>query len=367
MRLFILSLMLMAVQNLYAQEVNLLVGTYTNRKSEGIYVYKFNTSTGELKPVSTLFVKNPSYLALSKDKKHVYAVSEDGDNKGGVSAFSFDEATGKLNFINSQLSNGDNPCYVSIDNSGKWVAVGNYSGGNLSILPVKDDGSLGEAVQTIQHNGTGANKERQEQAHVHAVVFTPDGKYLAVTDLGLDKIMLYPFSADNEKPLDENATATNTKPGSGPRHIIFHPNLPFAYTIEELSGEVSAYSYKNGSLEHMQSITSHPKNYKGEIGSAAIKLSKDGKCLYASNRGESNTIAVFAINHSTGKLSTNGIFNSGGKAPRDFTLDPSDKFILSANGDSDNIMIYKRNKKNGLAEGAGKQISTPNPVCLVFF
>ena len=365
MRLLILSL-LMATQVVTAQEKYLLVGTYTGKKSEGIYVYKFNTSTGEMKKVSSVKTENPSYLAVSNDKKFVYSVNENGNDKGAVSAFSFDESTGKLSFINTQLTNGDHPCYISLDKSGKWVVAGNYSGGNFSVFPVSDDGSLGAAAQVIEHSGSSANKQRQEKPHVHSVVFTPDGKYLSVTDLGTDKIYMYPFDASAEKPVAEKAIEVATAPGSGPRHIIFHPSLPYAYTIEELSGNVSAYKMENDSLTHIQSISSHPKDYKGDIGSAAIKISGDGQTLYASNRGGSNTLAAFAIDQQSGRLKLNGIKDSGGKAPRDFTIDPTDKYILSANGGSDNVTIFKRNAKTGVPEGAGNQVSIGQPVCLVF-
>jgi 6-phosphogluconolactonase len=359
--------MLITVQNMIAQEAYLLAGTYTKGGSKGIYVYKFNTKTGDLKAVGTTFTENPSYLAISKDKKHVYAVNENGDNKGAVSAFSFDKATGKLTLINSQSSHGDHPCYISVDKTNKWVVAGNYTGGNFSVYPVKQDGSLGEAVQTIQHTGNSVNKSRQEKPHVHSVVFSPDEKFLAVTDLGTDRIMIYPFNPQKDKPVNEKAIEVKSKPGSGPRHIIFHPGHPFAYVIEELSGEVSAYRVKNGNLQHFQSVSTHPKNYKGDIGSAAIKLSKDSKFLYASNRGESNTIAVFALDPSSGKLTLKEIVNSGGKAPRDFTIDPSDNYLLSANASSDNVTIFKRNRKTGVLQETGKQESIPQPVCLVFF
>ena len=366
MRFVFFILMMMTMNVLFAQENYLLVGTYTGKKSEGIYVYKFNTTTGAMEKVSSVFTENPSYLALSKDKKFVYSVNENGNNKGGVSAFSFDEATGKLTKINSQLSHGDHPCYISIDNSGKWVVAGNYTGGNLSVYPVKEDGSLGEAAQVIQHSGGSVNKQRQEKPHVHSVVFTPDGKYLAVADLGTDKLYMYPFNASAEKPVAEKAVENATAPGAGPRHITFHKSLPYAYTIEELSGKVSAYSVgTDGTLKNIQTISSHPKDYKGDIGSAAIKISGDGKSLYASNRGGSNTIASFNIDQQTGKIKLQKIVSSGGKAPRDFTIDPTDKFILSANGGSDNITITKRNQ-DGTPEDAGKQVAIPQPVCLVF-
>lgn len=368
MRLLLLTIAMMTSVALTAQEKTLLVGTYTGKKSEGIYVYKFNTSTGEMKKVSSTFTENPSYLALSPDKKFLYSVNENGDGKGGVSAFSFDDASGKITPINSQLTHGDHPCYISVDKSGKWVVAGNYSGGNFSVFPIQADGSVAEAAQVIAHTGSGANKQRQEKSHVHSVVFTPDGKFLAITDLGTDKIYLYPFDASAAKPVAEKAVETSTAPGAGPRHIIFHSTLPYAYTIEELSGKVSAYSVsKDGSLKNIQTISSHPDGYTGDIGSAAIKISSDGKSLYASNRGGSNTIAAFSIDGNSGKVTLKKIVPSGGKAPRDFTVDPTDKFILSANGGSDNVTIFKRNAQTGVPEETGKQVSILQPVCLLFY
>jgi 6-phosphogluconolactonase len=368
MKMIFLGLMMVSGVVLFAQDKYLLVGTYTGKNSEGIYVYKFNAANGDMQKVSSTMTENPSYLAVSPDKKFVYSVNENGNDKGGVSAFSFDAASGKLTFLNSQLSHGDAPCYISVDNTGKWVVAGNYTGGNFSIYPVKDDGSLGEAAQVIEHNGSGLKKDRQEKPHVHCVVFTPDQKYLAVVDLGTDKLYMYHFDPSAQKPLDENAVETSTAAGAGPRHIIFHKSLPYAYTIEELSGKVNVYTVNaDGTLGAIQSISAHPAGYKGDIGSAAIKISNDGKTLYASNRGGSNTIAAFSIDQSTGKVKMINIASSGGKAPRDFAVDPSDKYILSANGGSDNVTIFRRNAKTGAIESKVKEINISQPVCLLFY
>lgn len=366
MKLFFFTVMMMAMSNIYSQNY-VFVGTYTKGKSEGIYVYNMNAADGSLKKVSSIASENPSYLALSKDKKFLYAANENGNNKGGVTAFSFDAATGKLTKINEQLSNGDHPCYISVDNTGKWVVVGNYSGGNFSVYPVLENGGVGKPAQVIKHSGSSADKNRQEGPHVHSVVFTPDNNYLVVTDLGTDKIMAYPFNASSENPVTEPANPqVSATPGSGPRHIVFSTSAPYAYVIEELSGMVSAYDVNNPD-QAIQRINSHPEDYKGSKGSAAIKISNDGKFLYASNRGESNTISVFEIDASTGKLSGKGFIPSGGKGPRDFSIDPSDSYLLVANGNSDNISIYKRDKQTGLTQGAAKKLDIPAPVCIVFY
>jgi 6-phosphogluconolactonase len=367
MRLLFISVLLLFIANVMAQNNYVFVGTYTKGKSEGIYVYKINPADGSLTKVSSIKAENPSYLALSPDKKFLYAANENGNNKGGVTAFAFDAASGKLTKLNEQPSNGDHPCYVAVDNTGKWVAVGNYSGGNFSVYPVQENGSLGATAQMIKHSGSSANKSRQEGPHVHSVVFTPDNNYLVVTDLGTDKIMAYPFSAYGSKPVAEEANPqVSSTPGSGPRHLIFSKNLPVAYVIEEMSGMVAAYDVNNPEAP-IQRINSHPADYKGAIGSAAIKISNDGKFLYASNRGESNTIAVFEINQTDGKLTSKGFIPAGGKAPRDFSIDPSDNYLLIANGNSDNITIYKRNKETGLVDGEGKKMDMPSPVCIVFY
>jgi len=338
----------------------LLVGTYTSGKSEGIYVYKFNSNTGDFTPVSIAKgIKNPSFLAVSPNNKNVYAVSET-EGQGSVSAFSFNAGT--LTQLNSRPSGGNGPCYVSVDKTGKWVAVGNYGGGSFEILPITANGSLGEASTVMVHQGTSVNPQRQEKAHVHMTMFGPNNDYLFVPDLGIDKVMIYKFDAKTGSI--SNATPAIADPGHGPRHLAFHPDSKYAYLMEELSGTVAVFSYKNGKLTPVQNISSHPAGYKGAIGSADIHVSPDGKFLYCTNREESNTIAIFSINQKNGQLTPVGYESTLGKTPRNFNFDPSGNFLLVANQNSDNIVIYKRDTKTGKLTPLDKQISVPNPVCI---
>ncbi len=350
-----------------AQNFALLVGTYTNTGSKGIYVYNFNAQSGKATLVSNSdSVTNPSYLILSNNKKFIYAVNEtNGNDPGKVSAFSFDKKTGAIKLINTVLSGGDDPCYVSMSNDGKWLAVANYTSGSLSVFPVNSNGSIQPYTQLIQDTGRSINKERQEKAHVHEAVFSPDNKYLFTPDLGTDKLMIYQFHASQQKPLQAtNPAFVELTSGNGPRHIVFHPNKKFAYVVSELSGTVTAYNYANGKLKQFQEIITHPKSFKGNFGSAEVMISKDGKFLYASNRGDENTITIFSINTLTGKLTLKGYQPVKGTAPRNFIIDPTGKYLLVANQNTDNIVIFKRNTVTGLLDDKTEEIKVLKPVCL---
>ena len=361
----------------------LIVGTYTrpNTKnpSEGIYVYKFNTNTGNFSAVSKATgIKNPSFLAVSPDQKFVYSVAETSD--GSVTAYSFDKKSGNLIKLNAQSSGGADPCHVSIDKTGKWVLVGNYSGGNLSILPVNADGSLGKASQTINHEGKGPNAGRQEKPHVHSVNIAPNNRDIFVPDLGIDKIVTYSLDAKNGKLLEGKPAFTKVADGSGPRHFTVHPNGKFAYVIQELSSTVTAFNYTSGKLTPIQTITTLAKDFKDKNKSfcADIHISPDGKFLYGSNRfvdaGNKNgvfaptnmidTIVMYGIDQKTGKLTYIGNEPVLGKIPRNFMITPNGKFVLVANQETDNITIFKRDAKTGKLTPTGKQIEVPVPVCL---
>ncbi len=369
MKLRLLAIQFLIVFSSFAQQDHyLLVGTYTSGKSEGIYVYKFS-SNGTSGFVSSIKTSNPSYLAISADNKFVYAVNENSDSSrftagGSVASFSFDKKTGTLSELNKQSSGGKHPCYVAIDKTGKWLAASNYSSGNFAIMHLNKNGTADSLSENVQHNGSGPVKGRQEMAHVHSTTFTPDNKYLIVADLGIDKLMMYRFDAKKGKATPATPPAFNCSPGSGPRHFAFHPNQRFGYVMEELSGTITGFSYSNGKLKEIQHLSSHPDGYTGVRGSADIHVSPDGKFLYCSNRGESNTIGMFSIDQKTGKLTLVGHQSTMGSTPRNFNFDPSGNFLLVANQQSDNIVIFKRDKKTGLLTYTGEQIQVPNPVCI---
>ncbi len=366
MKIIFRLVILLYVLPVQAQKSYLFIGTYTSGKSEGIYVYDFNSTSGDATYKSKIKAPNPSYVTIAPDQHHVYAAFEkDSKNGGGeIGSYQFDKKSGELSFINEQASKGDNPCFVTTDKTGKWVAAANYSGGNLAVFPVKPGGGLDAASTLIQDSGSSTNKDRQEKAHVHSTFFSKDNRYLLVCDLGTDKIMIYSFNQKTGKLAPAPQRFVKTVGGSGPRHIIFSPNDKYVYLIQELTGVVVAYRYNNGRLTAIQQISAAQPGFKGFMGSADIHVSEDGKFLYCSNRGDANTITVFKINAATGKLTVAGYQSTLGKGPRNFSIDPTGNFLLVANQNTDNIIIFKRNKTTGLLTDTGKKIDVGNPVCL---
>lgn len=363
------SALMCAASSLYAQQnadYYLITGTYDSEKSDGIYVFSFESANGTAVPISHIKSSNTSYLAISADEKYVFATNENGkdDNGGEVSSFSFNKKTGKLTAINKQLSAGDHPCYIDVDKTGNWVITGNYSSGTLSVLPVAAGGRLLPAQSTIKHEGSGVNKSRQDKPHVHCTLLSTDNKWLFVPDLGTDKVMIYAFNANTGKLNPAPQPFAKIKDGGGPRHISFHPNNQFAYVIEEMAGAVTAFAYKNGTLIEIQRISSLKEGDTGFIGSADIHVSPDGKFLYASNRGGNNSIAIYSINQANGHLTLVAHQHSGGNIPRNFTIHPSGDFLLVGNQESHNIVIFRINKETGLLTDTGNRIDVSKPVCL---
>lgn len=345
-------------------DIYMLVGTYTSSKSKGIYVYRLDTVTGKAQYISETEVNNPSYLVLDKNEKFVYSVTEDeGVETSAANAFSFDKKTGKLTFINKQLTEGGAPCFINIDASGKYIVTANYSGADVSVFQTDKNGGIQPILQKIQFTGKGVDKERQKQPHIHCVQFTPDEAYLLVNDLGTDKIHKLNVNPNNKDYLSiGKPSAFPLKPGSGPRHLTFHPNEKYAYLITEISGEIVGYEYKDGNLSEIQTIKADTLNAKG---SADIHVSPDGKFVYASNRLLGDGIAIFSIDLSSGKLTKAG-YQPTGKHPRNFAITPNGSFLLAANRDSNNIQVFKRDKNTGLLYDTNQNIDLDMPVCVKF-
>lgn len=345
-------------------KLNLLIGTYTSScESKGIYVYEFDTNTAEFsfKNASSSIV-NPSYLTISNDNQFVYSVNENGaDSK--VSSFKFNSENGAINFMNSQDAKGADPCYIINDD--KNVIVANYSGGNIAVFGKNNDGSIAPAKQLIQHFGQGTNVERQEKPHVHMVYFSPDKQFVLANDLGTDKVYSYEYNPDSSSEVLKISNSIAVKSGSGPRHLTFSNDGKFVYLLQELDGTLTVFNYLNGKLKKLDETTILAKDFKGTFTAADIHVSPDGNFLYASNRGEANTISIFKIKKN-GKLESKGQSSTLGKGPRNFAIDPSGNFLLVAHQYSNDVVIFKIDKITGALEDTGKRIYLCAPVCLVF-
>jgi 6-phosphogluconolactonase len=344
---------------------NLLIGTYTNTgKSEGIYVYDFNTQTGAFRAKSIAKnITNPSYLTVSKDNKFVYSVNEDGANST-ISAFSFDPVLGKLEFLNKLDSKGADPCYIIADRNN--VIAANYSGGSIVVLGRDTDGTLTGPKQVINHSGSSIDpKGRQTSPHVHMVKFTPDGKYIVSNDLGTDKVYLYKYNAKSADNVLELSDSIAVKAGSGPRHLTFSNNGKYAYLIQEITGNLTVFAYHDGHLKVLQQTNIVPDKFKGETGAADIHLTPDGKFLYATNRGTANSITRFAV-QPNGTLVKKSNIPTAGKGPRNFSIDPSGNYLLVAHQYTNDVVIFKINKETGALSDTHKRIELGAPVCLVF-
>jgi 6-phosphogluconolactonase len=358
---------------------DLIVGTYTGGKSEGLYVYRFDTKTGEAIPVSVAKTVNPSYLVVSRDRRFVYAVNElPGDNgpasqRGSVSAFGFDPASGQLTFLNTVSSEGNDPCYLSLSPDGKYLFAANYSvaadpGGSFTVLPVVADGKLGTAALTVHHEGGGPVKGRQVNAHVHSTVFSPDGQFLFAQDLGTDKLYAYRYTPDGSRGLlgPTEWRYTDVKAGSGPRHLIFSNDGRYAYLTSELAATVSVFRYGDGHLTLEQVEKLAEPGFTGAQGAAALHLSPDGRFLYVSNRGDANDISIFAVDEATGKLERVGRQASLGKSPREFAIDPTGQWLIVGNQNSDTAYVFRRDPQTGLLGPDPRRIDIGSPVDFKF-
>lgn len=353
------------------QDRTLYVGTYTSTgKSEGIYGYGMDSSTGALTRFNSFKSVNPSFLAIDRSKRYLYAVNEVGEYAGkpggGVSAFAIDGATGNLRLLNEQATEGADPCHLSIDRKRKTLLVANYTGGSIAALPIRPDGTLGRAIDVKQHQGSGI-KEQQKGPHAHCIIFDRLERYALAADLGIDKVMIYRFNPSTGKLTPGKQPWAELQAGAGPRHLTLHPNGMYAYVINELDSTLTAFKYNDsyGALSHIETVSTLPSDFAGVSYCADVHVSPSGKFVYGSNRGH-NSIVVFEIAARTGKLKQIEHVSTGGKWPRNFTIDPTGRFLLVANQHTDNVVIFSIDDRTGRLTPTGHAAEIPVPVCLKF-
>jgi 6-phosphogluconolactonase len=357
-----------------ADKLWVYVGTYTAPgKSKGIYRYELDLTSGTLSGGEVAAeTANPSFLAVHPTRKFLYAAGEvgnfNGKKTGAVSAFALDAKTGQLTPLNQQSSGGPGPCHVTVDPSGKCVLVANYTGGSAAALPVEADGRLRPPSAVVQHTGTGADPRRQEGPHAHSINVDKGARFAMVADLGLDKVMVYRFDAEQGKLTPNDPPAAALPSGSGPRHFAFHPDGRHAYVINEMGNSVTAFDYDadRGVLTPVQTVPSLPEGLtvKGNT-TAEVQVHPSGKFLYGSNRGH-DTIAVFRIDAATGQLTPAGEQPTGGKTPRGFGIDPTGRYLIAGNQDSDTITVFRIDPATGGLTPTGSPVKVFKPVCVKY-
>ncbi len=356
-----------------ATGLRLYVGTYTTPKnaSKGIYRLDMDPRTGRLgEPVVAGEARSPSFLAIDRRERFLYAVGElstfEGQQSGAVSAFAIDPASGRLTLLNQQASGGVGPCYVSLDAGGRYALVANYGSGSVSALPIEADGRLGKATAVVQHEGAGPDPKRQTGPHAHSIRCDPAGRLVFAPDLGIDRVMIYRLGGDGTLRPGSPPGAT-LDPGSGPRHLDFHPGGRFIYVINELGCSVTVFAYdaERGAMRPVQTISTLPGGFSGLNTCADIHVHPSGRFLYGSNRGH-DSIAIFAIDGETGKLTAVGHQSTQGKTPRNFNIDPSGTWLIAANQASDSLVVFRIDGQTGLLRPADSTATVPSPVCVQF-
>jgi 6-phosphogluconolactonase len=355
-------------------EMLVYFGTYTGKKSKGIYVSRLDTATGKLSAAELAAETiSPSFLAAHPKGGFIYAVNEVSDfagkKTGAVGAFAIDAATGKLTLLNQRSSVGPGPCHLVTDKAGKNVLIANYGGGSVAVLPVGKDGSLAPASSFIQHTGSSVNKGRQAAPHAHGIYVDAANRFAYVPDLGLDQVLVYRFDAGKGTLTAGEPSSASVAQGSGPRHFAFHPKGRFAYVINEMVCTVTAFACdpKRGVLTEVQTLSSLPtgESVKPGYSTAELYAHPSGKFLYGSNRGH-DTIVGYAIDEKTGKLTLIEHTSTQGKIPRSFGIDPTGKWLLAGNQNSDTVVVFGIEAKTGRLTPTGQTIEVGAPVSFAF-
>jgi 6-phosphogluconolactonase len=351
---------------------------FQGARGSGIIVFDFDARSGQLTRLSEKGgVDNPTYLTVHEGNRCVYANSEVfGWNEGTVSAYRLDPRTGTLSYLNKQSALGSILAHNSLDRTGRFLFVANYSvyaepedslpDQAVVVMTIREDGGLGPPFSSHSHSGSGPNVDRQERSHAHCVIASPDNRHVLVADLGTDQLVVYRFDAASGA-LSPAPTSFSMKPGAGPRHFVFHPSSHFVYAINELDSTIAALAFdaESGALSHLQTVPALPSGYSGESHCAGVQLTPDGRHLFGSNRGH-DSLAVYGVDEATGRLSFVEHHSCLGRTPRDFAIDPSGRFLLVANQNSDAVVVLRIDPKTGKLTDAGARAEIGTPMCVKF-
>jgi 6-phosphogluconolactonase len=360
----------LAAQGKKGSRFRTYIGTYTRGESKGIYSFILDTGAGTLTPEGLAAeTPNPSFLAIHPSGRYLYACGEldrfKDQQSGSLVAFSIDRASGKLKQLNEVAAGGTSTCHVNISANGKYAVIANYGTGSCAAFAIEPDGKLGKRSAFHQHSGSSVNESRQKGPHAHSVNFDKANKHVIVADLGLDQVKVYRFNAATGAMDPNDPPFASVKPGSGPRHFTFHPSGKYAYVINEMACTVTAFAWNSGkgTLTEIETVTTLPEPVKQGYSTAEVVSHPNGRFLYGSNRGH-NTIAVFQVDSSTGKLKTVEHESTQGQIPRNFAIDPTGQFLIAANQNSNTIVLFRINQSTGALDPVGSPIAAPVPVCV---
>lgn len=368
----------MSIENLvyvgtYSEPIRFGTGQLLEGKGKGIYSFRFDPATGTLSPHGlTEGVRNASYLCFDKDRRHLYCVNEmkewNGQFGGGLSAYAIDQETGALTFLNAKPSKGTDPCHIILDRTGQYVFVANFASGSIIGYRIEADGSLGEEVAFVQHEGSSVDPKRQTGPHSHATEFDRDGNFAYVPELGLDKVMIYALDKKTGAVTPAQQPWVKVAPGAGPRQLVMHPTADFAYLINELNCTMTAYAHDRatGALTELQTLPTLPaEGFDGHNSCAEVQITPDGKFLYGSNRGH-NSLVIYALDAKTGLMTVVGHESTRGSIPRNFEVGPTGRFLIAANQDTNNLVPFRLDPETGKLEAVGQSIEAGTPICVRF-
>jgi 6-phosphogluconolactonase len=354
----------------YTEPIRFGTGKILQGKGKGIYVYRLATSGAMTLCDVTEAGPNPSYLAFDPSRRFLYAVNElkefESAPSGAVSAFSVDPDSGKLTFLNRKPTHGTDPCHLTVHRTGRYVLIANFMSGSVCVLPIGEDGCLGDATDFVQHQGSSVDPARQAGPHAHAVTLDDAGRYAFVPDLGIDRVMTYRFDTDRGKLESNDEPWVEVAAGAGPRQLVMHPHRPYAYLINELNSTMTAFRHDGGGrLREIQTLSTLPKGFVGTSTCAEVQISPSGEFLYGSNRGH-DSIVIYAINRRDGMLTCIGHESTQGKTPRNFAVDPAGELLLAANQDTDSVVAFRLDSASGELIPTGHSTDVPTPVCVKF-